>query len=51
MTNIGLDYGVGYLNPDLHDPAILYSKDYPILEDEFLDDYYLEAKYLEEVTQ
>ena len=39
--------GVGYLNPDLHDPNIIYSEDYPD-DDEWYDDYYLEAKYLDE---
>lgn len=39
--NIGLDYGVGYLNPDLHDPNIIYSEDYSD-DDEWYDDYYIE---------
>lgn len=44
---IGLDYGVGYLDPDRHDPNIIYSEDYPD-DDEWYDEYYLEAKYLDE---
>ena len=27
MTNIGLDYGVGYLNPDLHETKYLDEED------------------------
>ena len=45
---IGLDYGVGYLDPDQHDPNIIYSEDYPEDDDEWYDEYYLEAKYLDE---
>ena len=45
--NIGLDYGEGYLDPYQHDPNIIYSEDYPD-DDEWYDDYYTEAKYLDE---
>lgn len=40
--NIGLDYGVGWLDPDLHDPSIIYSDDYEYEVDEFFDEYYME---------
>ena len=43
-----IDYGVGVLNPDLHDPSIIYSDDYPETDNEWYDEYYLEAKYFDE---
>ena len=46
------DHGVGYLDPDLHDPAILYSEDYPDTIDEYYDEYYIENLYeLEELLK
>ena len=42
------DHGVGYLDPDLHDPAIIYSEDYENTVDEDYDLYYIDALYLEE---
>ena len=42
------DHGVGYLDPDLHDPSIIYSDDYENYVDEFYDEYYINAYYLEE---
>ena len=42
------DHGVGYLDPDLHDPAVIYSDDYENTVDEDYDLYYIDALYLEE---
>ena len=40
--------GVGYLDPDRYDPSILYSEDYETEIDEYYDEYYIEAQYMEE---
>lgn len=38
------DYGEGYLNPDLHDPRVIYSEDYPNRVDEYYDEEVLEQE-------